>query len=402
VSRTLVITLFIAFTNAISFTILIPILYLYGREFGLTPFQTSLIFVVYAVAQFLATPVIGKLSDQYGRKPLLLICLAGTAIANLLAFIAGVGSVKIAALLFFARFLDGITGGNISVIQAVIADITLPQERAKAFGLFGAVSFGLGFTLGPALSLATQQYSLGSGFLVSSLIATIALALTVFFLPESLDLASRQHPENVWDIGLGNLISGLKMPRLGILFVINFMIGMTFTIFTFGFQPFFLEVLGQSNKTLTALFVVFGLIGVLVQAKGIGLLNKRFSLSKILFLGLLLRGITFILMSASPNVTYFFVVSIVFSIFNALVQPTITALISLNAAPEMQGLALGVNASYLNVSNAFGPLIAGVLVNEQYPSTYGYPLLLAGILTLSVMAFAIAQRQNYAAVKPTA
>ncbi len=388
------ITLFIAFANAISFTILIPILYLYGREFGLTDFQTSLLFAIYAIAQFFATPVIGKLSDRHGRKPLLIISLAGTVIANALAFVAGWW--QIAALLFFARFLDGITGGNISVIQAVIADVTPSEQRAKAFGLFGAVTFGLGFTMGPALSLGLQTLGqpLRMTFLVSSVIATIALLLTVFGLPETLETRSTE-PTNLLDLGFNNLITGLKLPRLGLLFVINFLIGTTFTIFTFGFQPYFIQVLGQTNKSLTALFILFGIIGALVQAKGLSLLNKRFSLSLILCAGLLLRGLTFVSMPAFQNVTYFIGVSIIFSVFNALVQPTITTLISLNAKPEVQGMALGVNASYLNVSNAFGPMIAGAIVNQAEVGTYRYPLLLAGVLTLSVFVFAVLKRDRY-------
>jgi MFS family permease len=388
------ITLFIAFANAISFTILIPILYLYGREFGLTDFQTSLLFAVYAIAQFFATPVIGKLSDRHGRKPLLIISLAGTVVAGALAFVAG--WAHIAWLLFFARFFDGITGGNISVIQAVIADVTTPENRAKSFGLFGAVTFGLGFTMGPALSLGLQTLGqpLRMTFLVSSIIAAIALLLTIFGLPETLKERSTQ-PTNLLDLGFSNLITGLKLPRLGLLFMINFLIGTTFTIFTFGFQPYFIQVLGQTNKSLTALFILFGLIGVLVQAKGIGILNKRFNLSLILCLGLLMRGLTFVLMPAFPDVTYFIIVSILFSVFNALVQPTITTLISLNAKPEVQGMALGVNASYLNVSNAFGPIIAGAIVNQADVGTYRYPLVLAGVLTLSVFVFAILKRDRY-------
>jgi MFS family permease len=388
------ITLFIAFANAISFTILIPILYLYGREFGLTDFQTSLLFAVYAAAQFFATPVIGKLSDRHGRKPLLIVSLAGTVVANALAFGAGLG--HLAGLLFFARFLDGITGGNISVIQAVIADVTPSEKRAKAFGLFGAVTFGLGFTMGPALSLGLQTLGqpLQTTFLVSSVIAAIALALTIFVLPETLENRSTE-PTNLLDLGFNNLVTGLKLPRLGLLFMINFLIGTTFTIFTFGFQPYFIQVLGQTNKSLTALFILFGIIGSLVQAKGLSILNKRFSLSLILCAGLLLRGLTFVSMPAFQNVTYFICVAIIFSIFNALVQPTITTLISLNAKPEVQGMALGVNASYLNVSNAFGPIIAGAIVNQADVGTYRYPLVLAGVLTLSVFGFAVLKRDRY-------
>jgi predicted MFS family arabinose efflux permease len=392
-SRTFWITLFIAFANSLSFIILIPILYLYGRQFGLSDFQTSLLFALYAVAQFFSTPVIGKLSDRIGRKPLLIISLAGTVIANLLA-----GTASTAAILFFARFLDGITGGNVSVAQAIISDIIPSQQRAKAFGLFGAVTFGLGFALGPVISLLAQHFSLSVGFLSSSAIASIALLATIFGLPETLQTKASKG-KNLFDLGLGNLIRGLAMPRIGILLVINFLVGTTFTIFTFAFQPYYLEVLGQDNKSLTLLFVTFGIVAIVMQSKGIAFLTQRLSVVNILFLGILFRSLSFVLMPIVPNLIYFWCISLVFSMFNSLVQPTITTLISLNAKPEVQGTALGLNASYLNVSNAFGPIIAGAIVNQTQPITYTYPLYLSGILTFSVLIFAIAKRRRYIPVR---
>jgi MFS family permease len=391
-TRTFWITLFIAFANSLSFTILIPILYLYGKEFGLSDFQTSLVFATYSVAQFISTPVIGKLSDRFGRKPLLILSLAGTVIANFLA-----GTASGAAMLFFARFLDGITGGNVSVAQAIVSDITPTEGRAKAFGLFGAVTFGLGFIVGPILSLISQQVSLGAGFLTSSAIALMALILVLIALPETLQIKSAK-AEQWWDIGLGNLITGLAIPRVGILLIINFLIGTTFTIFTFAFQPYFTQVLGQNSQALTILFTSFGVVSVVVQAKGLGLLTQRLSLVKILFIGLFMRSLTFLVMPNFPNIVYFVGVTLVFSMFNALVQPAITTLISINSKPEVQGTAMGLNASYLNVSNAFGPMIAGLIVTQSYPETYRYPFYLAGVLTFSVLAFAFSKRRQYSPV----
>jgi predicted MFS family arabinose efflux permease len=376
----------INFINALSFTILIPTIYQYGREFHLSDIETSFLFAIFSIAQFFATPIIGKLSDRFGRRPLLIISLAGTVVGNLLA-----GTAPNALVLFFARFLDGVTGGNISVAQAVISDVTTPENRAKGFGIFGA-SLGLGFVIGPVLSLVAQQRSLGTAFLVSSAIAAIGLVLTICFLPETLKQKSEA---NIFDLGLKDLIRGLTFPKLGILFIINLCVGTTFTLFTFAFQPYYLKVLHQDNNSLTLLFFAIGIVGVVVQIKGVKIMTQRMSLVKILFLGLFFRSLSFVLMPVIPDIHFFLAVSIIFSLFNSLVQPMISTLISLNTSPEEQGKMSGLNASYLSAANGIGPVIAGLMVDQNNPHTYSYPLYLAGIFTFVVLFFAVRNRHKY-------
>lgn len=388
-NRTFWIIALIAFINSLSFTILIPIIYLYGKQFGLNDFQTSLLFSIYSVAQFFATPIIGKLSDRFGRKPLLIISLAGTVIANFLA-----GTATTATALFLARFLDGITGGNSSVAQAVISDVTNRENRAKGFGIFGA-AFGSGLILGPAVSLLAQSISLGASFLASGAIAFVALLITIFFLPET--IAHKDTSHNYFDLGLENLIKGLAIPKVGILLIINFLIGTTFTIFAYAFQPYFINVLSQNSQSLTLMFILIGGLGLIMQTVGIQALNRKIDLITILLFALFIRSVSFILMPIWSNVFYFVGVSIVFAIFNSLVQPIINTLISLNAKPEEQGTAMGINSSYLSISNAFGPVIAGMTIDQSNPTTYGYPLYLAGILTLLVLLLAVSTRNRYAA-----
>jgi len=378
----------ISLINSLSVTILLPTIYLYGRQFGLNDFQTSFLFAIYSLSQFFATPVIGKLSDRLGRKPLLILSLLGTVIANLIA-----GTANTASLLFFARFLDGITGGNVSVAQAVISDVTPPQDRARAFNINGA-AFGLGFVLGPVISLFAQKISLGASFLVSSFIALIALIITILFLPETLSQRSDKI-RNILDLGLDRLITGFSIPKLGILLIINFLLGTTFSIFTYGLQPYFIHALKQNNESLTLLFLMVGVIAVCMQLWGSGLLMIKFNLISILFFGLLIRSLSFILMPVWENVVYFVIVTFMFSLFNALIQPIITTLISLNAKPQEQGIALGLNSSYLSIANAIGPVIAGLLIHQSNPKTYGYPLYLAGFLTLLVLMLAVRTRKQY-------
>ena len=388
------ITALVSFINSLSFTILIPTIYLYAKQFQLTDFQASLLFGMYSIAQFFATSVIGKLSDRFGRKPLLLISLGGTVIANLIA-----GNAGTAIVLFAARFLDGITGGNASILQAVISDVTPPEQRAKGFGIIGA-TFGLGFVAGPVLSLAAQQVSLGASFLASSAIAAIAFCCTWLFLPETLPPEHRKVQEGrvQWfDLGLKELSRGFTLPRIGILFLINFCIGTTFNIFTFAFQPYYAFVLKQDSKSLTLLFLCFGIVGVLSQTLGVKALSKSFSLTGILLAGILARGIAFILMPIVPNLAYFWVLSLGLAVFNSLVQPMVSTLISFNAKPEDQGLASGLNSSYISISNGIGPLIAGFMVSDKNPITYGWPLYLAGALNLLLLVFAVKTRRQYSA-----
>lgn len=379
----------IALVNSLSFTILLPTLYPYGRQFGLNDFETSLLFSIFSIAQFVATPVIGQLSDQWGRRPLLIVSLAGTVLANVMA-----GMATAAWVLFLARFLDGITGGNNSVVQAVIADVTDAENRARGFSLFGA-AFGVGFVLGPIISLGAQEISLGASFLMSAAIASIALALTLFFLPETGGKQSAQ-PRRRFNLGLGKLITGLTIPKVGILLFLNLLIGTTFTIFTYAFQPYFLNVLEQDTQSLTLMFIIYGVLGVLMQTFGVPILIKRLNLLLILFLALLIRSLAFLAMPVWPNLAYFVAITIFFSVFNSLVQPIINTLISLNAKPQQQGMVMGLNASYLSISNGIGPVIAGLLIRQSNLASYGYPLYLAGICTLLVLLLAIQTRHRYA------
>jgi predicted MFS family arabinose efflux permease len=132
-----------------------------------------------------------------------------------------------------------------------------------------------------------------------------------------------------------------------------------------------------------------------MQTWGVKVLSQYLNEVKILLLSLCVRSFSFLLMPVFPIVSYFVVVSIVFSLFNSIVQPMINTLISLNAKPAQQGTALGLNSSYLSMSNGVGPVIAGVLVNQDHPQTYSYPLYLAGILTFLVLLFAITNRKKY-------
>ncbi len=178
-NRNLLVIALIAVVNALGYGIIIPILYTYTERFGLNAFQYGLLFALFSLCQFIATPIIGRLSDKYGRKPLLLASIGGTAVSFfMLAFAPN------AIVLFLARALDGLTAGNIPVAAAVISDTTEPKDRVRGFGIIGA-SFGFGLFVGPAISGLTVGISPAIPFIIAGIISVIAVLLTWFLLPES-------------------------------------------------------------------------------------------------------------------------------------------------------------------------------------------------------------------------
>lgn len=382
----------IALINAISFTIIIPLIYPYAKQFGLSDFQASLLTTAFALSQFIGTPILGKLSDRLGRKYILVFSLAGTMVANLLASLAGV-----AWLLYVARMLDGITGGNTSVASAVISDITTPEQRPKAFGIFGA-TFRLGFVIGPVLSYLAQQLptlpgitSLGMSFIISAAIAAIASLLTLFFLPETVTRKQDNFKLSWDDFAFGKIAKSATRPRLGQLFILTFLSGSTFTIFTFAFQPFFLNILGQDAKGLAIMFALVGILGFVTQVFALEPLSKRFNLIDIIAVSLALRGVTFLLMPTFPTYGAFVIILMAFSLVNSFPMPLIDTVLSLNSNAQEQGEVLGINSSYLSMSNAIGPVISGLLVSLNYTT----PLWITGGLTILVAGFAFNLKSQF-------
>lgn len=385
----------IALINSISFTIIIPLLYPYAKQFGLSDLQASLLTTAFALSQFFGTPILGKLSDRVGRRYILVFSLVGTMVANLIASVAGA-----AWLLYLARMLDGLTGGNNSVASAVISDITTPQQRPKAFGIFAA-TFRLGFVIGPVLSYLAQQLptlpgisSLGMSFLVSAAIAAIAALLTWFFLPET--ASGKQDFQLSWnDFAFGKIVKSATRPRLGQLFILTFLSGSTFTIFTFAFQPFFIFVLEQDAKGLAIMFALVGILGFISQVFALEPLSKKFNLINIITVSLALRGVTFLLMPTFPTYGAFVIILSIFGVVNSFPMPLIDTVLSLNSDNREQGEVLGINSSFLSMSNAIGPVISGLLVSINYTA----PLWITGGLTILVAIFAYSLKSQFSCSK---
>src|SRR5438128_3185901 len=183
VTRPLLIIFLTIFVNLVGFGIIIPLLPFYAETFGASPLVIGLLFAVFSLCQLVAAPALGDLSDRYGRRPILVFSLAGTVVSFVMLALA-----HSVAMLFAARIVDGLSGGNISTARAYVADVTEPKDRARAYGLIGA-AFGLGFILGPALSGVLSHYSYTAPIWAAAALTLVATAIAWLWLPETVHRA---------------------------------------------------------------------------------------------------------------------------------------------------------------------------------------------------------------------
>lgn len=343
------------FVNALSYGTIIPLLYPYASRFGMNAFGLSMLVASFSLAQLLATPIIGRLSDRYGRKPLLLLCLGGTAVS--LALFASAQSM---VFLFVARILDGITGGNNSVAQAAIADSTEGKDRAKAFGFLGA-SFGFGFLIGPALGGLLSNISLSAPFWFASALATAGTIAGVFLMRETLTERSRQPVHKAY-FSFKNVVGAFKNPNTGVALSISFIYAVAINAWIIGFQSFSNDVLKLSARDIGLMFASFGLISVLMQSIGIKIILEKIKDKKNILSGTLLlaTGAIFPLYFVHSFVPFFAII-IVFGIVSAPIVPIVTSIISERTKAEDQGGILGINQSIISMGQIAGPLIAGII-----------------------------------------
>lgn len=352
---TLIIISIIAIVNALGYGIIIPLQYAYVERFGINTFWVGVLFAAYSLASFISTPIIGRLSDRFGRKSMLAYSVLGTAVSFFLMAIA-----HNAAMVFIARILDGISGGNISVAQAVISDVTEPKERAKWFGILGA-SFGFGFVFGPAMGGLLSTISYEAPFYFAAAVSMICALLVIFLLHETLDRSQLKHQAVAKLFDFGHLIKALFEPFVGLVLIANFITYFAFSIFILGYQAFTNDVLKLNPSNIALLFTIFGIVGLIMQGFGVGALAKRFGEIKLLIFGTILTAISFVFMGTATTLSYFMVTAVSLAIGNSFLAPLLTSLLSKHAKKEDQGGILGVNQAYASLSNVIGPIIGGVL-----------------------------------------
>lgn len=363
--KNLYIVALISFLNAVTLSSIIPIIYNYANSFGLNDTEIGFLFASFAFAQFFATPVIGRLSDKYGRKPLLAISLFGTFIASLIQAFA-VNSL----MLFFGRIFDGITGGNNSVAQAVIADSTSPKDRPFGFAIFGA-SFGFGFFLGPVISLFLSNYGNNIVFVFSAFLAFIATLITIFALPETNQ--SRETKQlKIFDTLFLQIFRAMKIPVVSNVLILNFIVSLSAAIFQIAFQPYIKINFGYGQEYISYVLILSGMISILF-IKLVDIVTKRYGLNKTLNNVFLFRLLCFALLAFVVHPFAFWLSVIILGFVNLFARPVISGLLSNYSRPEDQGVVFGVNESLFSLGLAIGPSIFAILAipNNQNFSFFG-------------------------------
>jgi len=334
----------------------------------------------YAAAQFIGAPILGRLSDRYGRKPLLLASIFGSILGFLL-----LGVANSLWAIFLARIIDGITGGNISVAQAYISDITDEKNRARGLGLIGA-AFGLGFIIGPALGGLLSQWGYSTPAFVAAGLSTINFLSIIFWLPESLTSQRRAEirEANRPPFTLNALWQALRRPLVGPLLHSRFFFGMAFATFQTIFTHYAQYRFGLGSQQTGYILAYVGLLSVITQGFVIGRLAKRFSENNLLFAGCAMLAVSFLGWAFAPSIPLLLVIMIPIALSGGILNTVINSAITKAVVPVEIGGMLGLSASLESLTRVIAPSLAGVLLQVVGPAAPG---IFSSILMLALTSY---------------
>lgn len=380
-SRALKTLFFTVFADMLGIGILFPVIPLLLADprssFYLLPegwtvsqgyFLLGILTSIFPLMQFFSAPILGQLSDKLGRRPVLAFSLAGTTFAHALF---GVGILlRNIPLLFIARALDGLTGGNISVAQAAIADVTKPEDRAKNFGMIGA-AFGLGFILGPWLGgkfsdpTLVSWFNAATPFWLATLISFLNVCAVLAFLPET--RAVRREVTLRFSQSIHNIIRAANLTTLRGLFLTSFLFQGGFAFFTTFFGVFLIRRFGFTPGQTGNLFALVGICTVITQAIITRQVAKRYNERDVLRVMLFLMVLVMIAYYLPQAPWQIYLVTPFFSMVTGLINANLTGVISRSADASVQGEVLGINASVQALGQTIPPVISAFLASSLHP-----------------------------------
>ena len=360
----LIIIFVTVFIDLIGFGMVIPILPYYANTppFNATPLEIGFLVGTYSLMQFFFSPVLGRLSDKYGRRPILFISLLGSAIGYLVMGLAGT-----LFMVFLGRIIGGVTGANISTAQAYVADVTSKRHRARGMGLFGA-AFGLGFILGPALAGVMSKFGVHVPFFFAAGLSFINAIALFLILPESIKPGMKAAVEKKGKFH--DLMVSFRNREFRELNIIYFLLITAFSIMTYAFVLYTAYRFSYTTEENGYLFAYIGLIAIIGQGVLFNRLAEKFGESALIVAGCLLMVISlFVVPIVGPEtggLSALLVGTAVLAFGNALASPGLTSLASKTAGEHEQGTAMGILQSGASLARVIGPILGGLLLNNAF------------------------------------
>lgn len=374
----LAVIFFTVFIYLVGFGVIIPIIPILSRDFGATPLQTGLLLSTFSLMQFLFAPFWGKLSDRYGRRPILLFCLLAEGLSYLV--FAWARSLE---WLFVARLLGGFFGASISTASAYISDITPPNERSKGMALIG-VAFGLGFVVGPALGggLAAWGQSISAAKHFNTSFAAVWVAAICFctflfglkFLKESLTEKNRNSTSKK---RLKLIAQFFKQPTIGSLITVFGLASLSMSAMEATLILFMGDKFQWDVKQVSFGFAYIGVIIVFTQGFLVRRLIPKWGERKVLRLGLICLSLGIAGIAFAPSIGWMAVTMTLLSLGNGLTNPATLGSISLLSPSNEQGAALGVTQSMASLGRIIGPAIGGFLYGKVHQTS---PFVTGGLM----------------------
>lgn len=362
--------LFTAFLSILGIGLIIPVIpfivarYVGAKNTNEIALLVGLITSLYAFCQFFAAPVLGALSDKFGRRPILLLCLFGSAIGYIMF---GIGGSM--AIILLSRIIDGITGGDVSTAMAYVADVTKPQERGKYFGIVGAV-IGLGFILGPSVGGLVAHISLSAPLFLAAALTLLNMLYGYFVLPESLTKENRNADFSVHHLNPFTQIQYiLKNNTLTMLMIVGAFYYFAFAQMQSIASIFFKDTLNWTPGNIGFYFLILGTCDMITQGFLAGKLVEKFGTVKIVLSGFIVTAIAFsinALLPIFPFAFFAYVYVVIYSLGSGFFEPAFGGLISSSASPQEQGRVQGASQSVQSITRILGPLFAAFLYSINH------------------------------------
>jgi DHA1 family tetracycline resistance protein-like MFS transporter len=369
--------------DVLGLTIILPLLPFYAEKFGASPSVVGLLVSTYALCQLIAGPMLGRMSDHMGRRPLLLVSQMGTFIGFMILAYANA-----LWLIFFSRVIDGLTAGNLSLAQAYISDVTKPEDRAKSFALIG-IAFGMGFLIGPGISGYLSQFSYQYPIFAAAALSATSILATYFLLPSTTpQAADGATPRKFTVFDWGNYVRYFRQPELAPLLWQFFAFTMAFSMFMTGF-PLFAERRYQwqghpfGPKEVGYVYAYLGMLGVILQGGLIGRLVKAFGEMTLVRAGFFLGMVGLAALGFTYSVPLLLLVAAISSSGTGVIRPALTSLITQKAARSEQGVVLGLTQSLNSIAAIVAPAIGGLLIDHSLLA--GWALSAAGICGVALL-----------------